>query len=385
VVSHLGPIIILDKSAFQSLTLEEVEILEKFYYINIPPILVLEIIGDLAKTKKQKMTPEESISLLSHKIRGINSKASVHYKDCLVNDLLNGKVPMEGRIPVYTDSEIVMPSGERGVMISDSKEELDLLRWSQSSFSKDERDFSKLWRGVIKNIPLERIRNALRKEFHGQYPEASTMEELIEIADNFLKNQLFLRRHILALMEDFSIPRIVIKEVMHRLNRFEGFQNLEQFAPYAFYLAKADLLFLFALIFEFIGTRSTNRIDLEYLFYLPFCYAFVSNDKDQLKLANCLIREDQDVIQGSDFKKDLNSILEKIRSLDKEPLSDKAYLEDEDSITYRIWEKHCKEKPILLSTSINLTNEQKERFKEEVLPKIEALRKAREKTVFKEE
>jgi hypothetical protein len=43
----MGPIVILDKSAFQSLSHEELGFLNKHYTVNIPPVLILDMFADL--------------------------------------------------------------------------------------------------------------------------------------------------------------------------------------------------------------------------------------------------------------------------------------------------------------------------------------------------
>ena len=45
----MGPIIILDKSVLQSLSFEEIKFLRRHYLVNIVPVLVIEILGNLKK------------------------------------------------------------------------------------------------------------------------------------------------------------------------------------------------------------------------------------------------------------------------------------------------------------------------------------------------
>ena len=50
-------------------------------------------------------------------------------------------------------------------------------------------------------------------------------------------------------------------------------------APYAASVIRLFLAFVCGLARGFIGPRATNFIDLQYLYYSPFCMVFVSNDK----------------------------------------------------------------------------------------------------------
>jgi hypothetical protein len=57
----MGPILILDKSALQSLSRREVWRLRKHFSLNVPPILIAEILGDLAKA--DGLHPENSAEM----------------------------------------------------------------------------------------------------------------------------------------------------------------------------------------------------------------------------------------------------------------------------------------------------------------------------------
>ena len=43
----MGPMIIVDKSTLQSFSPEEMAFLRKHYYMNVVPVLIIEILGNL--------------------------------------------------------------------------------------------------------------------------------------------------------------------------------------------------------------------------------------------------------------------------------------------------------------------------------------------------
>jgi hypothetical protein len=58
-----------------------------------------------------------------------------------------------------------------------------------------------------------------------------------------------------------------------------------------------------------IGTdRVSNRMDMAYLFYLPFCTLFVSSDDLHRKCASLFMRPDQEFVWGVDLKPALKTI-----------------------------------------------------------------------------
>ena len=56
-----------------------------------------------------------------------------------------------------------------------------------------------------------------------------------------------------------------------------------------------------------LSERPTNRLDLEYLLYLPFCDILVSEDRLHRQLAPRLLRADQQFMRLAKFR---NNVLE---------------------------------------------------------------------------
>ena len=78
--------------------------------------------------------------------------------------------------------------------------------------------------------------------------------------------------------ELLGIPQDLRPKITQRWKSL-GAPNLCDFAPYAAYLLSVDLLFYFGLAANLISSqRPSNKIDIAYLYYLPFCMVFASND-----------------------------------------------------------------------------------------------------------
>jgi hypothetical protein len=68
-------------------------------------------------------------------------------------------------------------------------------------------------------------------------------------------------------------------------------------------------LFLGAYKFDLLlEKKPDDQIDLEYLFYLPFCHVFSSNDKFHMTLAPPLMRKDRLFLSGENLKKGIQEI-----------------------------------------------------------------------------
>jgi hypothetical protein len=46
IINSVGPTIICDKSSLQALSKDELSVLRKYYSLNVPPILLVEILGE---------------------------------------------------------------------------------------------------------------------------------------------------------------------------------------------------------------------------------------------------------------------------------------------------------------------------------------------------
>ncbi|MCH2548268.1 MAG: hypothetical protein MK052_11770 [Alphaproteobacteria bacterium] len=84
----------------------------------------------------------------------------------------------------------------------------------------------------------------------------------------------------------------------------------EEFAPYAFYVFKVDYFFKLVASQELVptGKKSKSYIDLQYIYYLPFCMCFASKDKFHKKVAPLFMETDQSFVWGDDLKADLSNI-----------------------------------------------------------------------------
>jgi hypothetical protein len=88
--------------------------------------------------------------------------------------------------------------------------------------------------------------------------------------------------------------------------RTAGGPHLVDFAPYAAHVATVDLFFNIAIGADMIGReRRSNKIDIAYLYYLPFCMVFVSGDKLHERTVPVFLDADQMFLPAGELKADL--------------------------------------------------------------------------------
>jgi len=85
-----------------------------------------------------------------------------------------------------------------------------------------------------------------------------------------------------------------------------GRPPLHDFAPYTAHCLLVEVFFNVAIGKKLISPdRASNRVDMAYLFYLPFSMIFISNDKLHQRAAPLFMTDKQVFVVGDDLKKDL--------------------------------------------------------------------------------
>jgi hypothetical protein len=123
-----------------------------------------------------------------------------------------------------------------------------------------------------------------------------------------------------------------------------GEPQLAEFASYAHFALEVELFYHFAV---HKGRMSVaQRMDLIYLFYLPFCDFFVSNDWVHRDSAPLFLRSDQDYIAGAELKAALRIVNSTVTALsDEEKKKSIHELAPHpplygDNLVTKLWDRH---------------------------------------------
>ena len=372
----MGPTILLDKSALQRLSADEAFRLDMHYNVNIAPVLIVEILADLKKdTNKTIKTPEDEVRILANKVSGL-SYINAHYREVLIGSLMGRPDPIVGQIPMSGGVPITDATGKRSVFFDEPPEKEAIRRWQQSQFTEAERLLAERWRGSTRKIDLEGFRNQLRK-MHAKLPSIASLADLSAIIDDLLKVPSYQRFYLEWCMQEAGVPKSRREAILRRWVNGR-FGSLQTFSGYGYFIFRVILMFHLALILGLIGTRPTNRIDLEYLYYLPFSHAFSSGDAFQRDFGRVLFLGDQDFIEADDLKQDMKNIQshwdalgDNERTKWREEYGDYPP-ENDASPTYRLWKKHMR--PRSERKPIKLTEENNKRIMEHLRPQLDAIR-----------
>lgn len=303
----MGPIILFDKSALQSFSVDESVLFDNFFLSNICPIFFVETLADLEKAVRAGRTPEEEVGLIAAKTPVMHSYPNMFHRDLCISNLLGYPVTMDGR-PVIAGGNPVKTKSQSGVVFEETPEARAFSRWQDCKFLEVERETAKFWRAIVSNLNFD----VITKSFQTLGIDPSTCRTLNDakttaesIVNKSAQSQGRMKRLFLPLL---GIPDDLAKDIVKRWHHYDC-PSLISYAPYAAYVLTVDIFFYIAVAAKLIASEKvTNKIDLAYLFYLPFCMVFTSFDRFHEKCAPLFLRNDQVFIWGADLKADLVKI-----------------------------------------------------------------------------
>lgn len=338
----MGPILIYDKSALQSFSIDESVWLENYFLTNLTPLFYVETLADLSLADSSR-NPEDIISELAAKTP--KALPNVHHSRLVLGNLFGQTVETEHGRPIV-DRGITKKThdGKIGVHFDESAESKAMNRWHKKEYQNIERDFAKQWRhnlnilnfdtaiGIVKNIlpPDQRL---------------TTLEQIKEFIDIFLSRN---SKEILMIALYFlEIPDSSQKAILNRWEN-ENTPPFDKFAPYAAYVLSIDLLFYIAAAKGLIAKeRPSNKVDLAYLYYLPFCNVFVSGDKLHARTAPLFLRKNQSFMLAKEFKEGLSEINQYFLQY-KDIIANVGVLQFThyppikiNTSIHKLWDKHC--------------------------------------------
>lgn len=302
----VGPSIIFDKSTLQSLSVDESCWLDNFYEANITPLFFVETLADLEKEVARGRTPEQVVGNLAEKTPVRNSHANVHHSSLLIGSLLGHEVEMRG-VPVVGRGTPVTTGDQKGILFKQPPEIEALERWQKGDFLAVERLFAKMWRRALSGADFEERYRQFQRFFSlGGKPR--TLTDVKALVERLL-NENEHREMILRLAcELHGVPVDLQQQIFERWQA-EGTPRIPDFAPYAAHVFSVDLFFYLGLACDLISReRRSNKIDLAYLYYLPFSMVFASNDKLHARVVPLFLGKDQEFVNGVDLKTDFRKL-----------------------------------------------------------------------------
>ncbi len=336
----MGPIIIFDKSTLESLSVDEAVWLDAHYSANITPLFFVETLADLEKEAREGRTPEQVVGNLAEKTPDAG-QPNVHHVPLCVNELLGDTIEMRGAI-ILAGGESVESGGRRGIVFKESPEMEALSRWRAGQFLEVERRFAGEWRKALSGLDLDAVYHEGRSiiQRHGR-PRDLSEAKAMAVALHGKPGSRYTREALWQL----PVPEEGRREIAERW-RAAGDPPIRRFAPFTAHVLTVDTFFTVALGADFISReRPSNKVDIGYLYYLPFSMVFTSNDNLHARTAPLFLGERQVFVPGQELKADL-ATLDKHYSALPDEVKERGVISfasyppaDGDFLTSSLWDR----------------------------------------------
>lgn len=338
----MGPNLLFDKSFLQSLNIDEAVILDQLFSCLVTPLFFAETLGSLAKESDRQRSPEAIVASLAEKTPVAHSYVNAFHSRLIFHELLGMDVEMARR-PAIAGGVPVTVEGEAGIVYDKSPEVEAFERWQLGHFSAVERIIASAWRSQLGTIDLPGIAQAfksmLKKEARPKtHEQAKTLAQAIIDAPGHSYKGLILACSLLELPPE-TLGKVV------KVWKARGRKRFSEFAPYAAHCLLVDLYFYLALSNGLISDqRASNRIDIGYLYYLPFANLFVSGDRLHRTAAELFLGDKQTFVWAPDLKADLNRLNSRYLALPEEVRDGGLFTlvseppVDDDGLVAQLWD-----------------------------------------------
>ena len=344
----MGPTALFDKSFLQSLKMDESVWFDRFFISVVCPIFYVETLADLKKSGIAR-DPEDEVRIIADKFPVMHCTPTPHHWAMAVGDLLGNHVPMTGQTPLVGGRH-VKPRGFKGTVFEESEEAKAFSRWQAKEFSALEHEIAHDWRRRLESADLRRMPDEFR-EVGILKGRCKTLKDAKARADAFVNSTDNTLETLTLVCGVLEVQQKIRSKIVNRWLDAK-MPLLTHFAPFAAHVLTVDTFFRLAVKNGLISpNRPSNRVDIAYLYYLPFCHVFVSSDKLHRKCVREFLREDQNFIWGPDLKRDLSK-LDKHYSAFPDSEKEKGLMKiapyppmEIQSIVLQLWNRHLVRSP----------------------------------------
>lgn len=269
-----------------------------------------EVLSNLAKTFKDGRNSPDMVASLASKTTAFGTLPNVSHVDLIERNLFGHHIEMSCRPIVGNAKPMRNDEGKAGWLIDETPEEKALAKWRQGDCSEAERIRAEGWRTFASSLNPQLFIDAVDEL--SPPPDQVKRFELADFRDFVVESNISETTPLKALnraIDTFNIDHhsaAIIKKMWDR----KGRPSLLEFAPYACFVLSIIGTTLWGVSMKKMTARPTNFIDEQYLYYLPFCQIFVSNDKYHKQMAPLFMSDQQKFIWAEDIKKSLKQLIE---------------------------------------------------------------------------
>jgi hypothetical protein len=339
-----GPSLIFDKSALESLNLDEAVLLDNFYRSNITPLFFVECLADLEKAIRSRSTPEQLVGSLALRTPESQSCATAHHTKVLGNELAR-KFDLNQVLerPMVPYGQPVQLGEKRGIVFRRSPEEEALQRWTHHEFLEVERGFAKQWRNALMRVNHDDLVKTVMAGI-GHWRKPKSLEDAKHMADYIIESMdpEWLIGFGLELLDLPEATQFVRDDWMARRK-----PSIGQHLPYFTFMLSINVFFALIIQTQLLrNVKQSHQIDLAYLYYLPFCSVFTSKDRFHAQIVPLFLNRRQTFVNGEEMKQDLARLVDVYSGMPDEVLRTGLFTfartppEDTSYLVTRLWDKY---------------------------------------------
>jgi hypothetical protein len=223
-----------------------------------------------------------------------------------------------------------------------SPEAKAFLRWAQGDYEVEERQVATEWRNGTVGYDTAEVIAALNKIKAYDNTPCSTLAD-IHTATNEVMARLTPEQQVYLAMQLMGVNPALGLRILLRF-KLVGEPPLTEFAPYVDFAMRVELFFHLAVHKSRMGVA--QRMDLCYLYYLPFCQLFVSGDWVHKQCAPLFLREDQEFVNAEDLKAALRALNAHYSSLPECQRNESIHQiapqppKDGSNLVTKLWDRH---------------------------------------------
>jgi hypothetical protein len=322
--------------------------INQFFSCNITPLFYIETLADIEKEVHRGKTPEQVVGALAYKTPDMHAVMNP-FHGWLIPTELSGmqQVDMTGRV-YQANGDVVALNEHKGVIYRPTREEEAFQRWQRGEFLDLERQLAKVWRRSVTGIDHSKTYEFFNQVF-GKSRKPRDLAETKAFTDSILDSME--PNHSLSLgMILLGIPSQGQLAVLQRWEQ-AGRPPMKTFTPYFRYVVGVELFFNLAIAGDLISRvrparKEDNKVDIAYLYYLPFCRIFASSDNLHQRTVPLFLRPDQSFVTGLDLKAGLSAIDQYYEKFPADVKARGFYAyadtppEDASFLVTQLWDKH---------------------------------------------
>ena len=297
---------IFDKSFIHAISADEAAVFDMHFMSNITPLFFVEVLADLEKAGTDRPEMNEAI------VKGLAGKTPVwrSYPNIPHNQIVGAELSGEhvelcGR-PLVGGGRRVRTDEGLGTVFDEPPEMKAKARWHQGEFGPEEYITARAWRDALAAAPLSThfLLGGAANRF-----SFDNLEAVKRHVDKALDRDGSRYSNLKAALSFLNVPPQEQAKIITRWKAAGG-PKISDFLPYTAHILKVDLFRILAMASDLMSaSKTSNYADMAYLYYLPFCHAFISTDKLHRKAVPLFLRKDQVFVWGPDLRPQLAALV----------------------------------------------------------------------------